>query len=258
MDTVLPVPIADGSNVSNKLLRLLPDAECRRLYPHLNFRPVRRRQILYKSGEPMDELFFPENVVCSVVCTMDNGAGVEIAMTGPEGVIGIGPLIGATEVFGDVLSHTAGGGYALSANIFQREVERRGAFHDLMNWYSLTVVADAMQLAACNGLHSGIERTSRWLLMMADRAGSADCPLTHDGLALMLGLRRATVTLTLRRLANRGILGAFRGGVRIVDRRALVAVACECYRNAFGDRQFGWSGHNVDHPRVVLDAQMHA
>ena len=258
MDTVFPVPIADGSNVSNKLLRLLPDAERRRLYPHLNFRPVRRRQILYKSGQPMDEVFFPENVVCSVVCTMDNGAGVEIAMTGPEGVIGIGPFIGATEIFGDVLSHTTGEGFALSTNIFQREAERRGAFHDLMNWYSLTFITDAMQLAACNVLHSGIERASRWLLMMADRAGSADCPLTHDGLALMLGLRRATVTVILASLTNRGILRTFRGGVRIVDRRTLVAVACECYRNAFGDRQFGWPNHNFDHPRVVVDAQMRA
>jgi CRP-like cAMP-binding protein len=243
MNTILPVPAADGSNVSNKLLRLLPDGERRRLDPHLISRSVRRRQILYKSGQPMVEVFFPENVVCSVVCTMDNGAGVEIAMTGPEGVIGIGPLITATELFGDVVSHTAGVGYALSVEIFQREVERRGAFYEVMNWYWRTFVTDMMQLVACNGLHSAIQRTCRWLLMMADRAGSADCPLTHDGLALMLGLRRATVTVILRSLTDREIVTPLRGGVRIVDRRALVQSACECYRNAFGDRQFGWSEH---------------
>ena len=126
MDAVLS-PAADcwKVNHSNRLLRLLPDVE-RRLRPHLILRRVKRRQILYKSGQPMDEVFFPENVICSVVCTMDNGASVGIAMTGPEGVIGIGALIGAMETFGDVVSHSAGSGHALSVDTFQREVDRSG------------------------------------------------------------------------------------------------------------------------------------
>ena len=66
--------------------------------------------------------------------------------------------------------------------------------------------------------------------MMADRSGHEDCRVTHDGLALILGLRRATVTIALRRLTDMGTLMPFHGGIRIADRRALKAAACECWR----------------------------
>ena len=240
MDAVLSRALPAGVTPSNRLLGLLPDVERQRFRPHLIFRPVRRRQILYRSGQPMDEVFFPENVICSAVRTMDSGACVEIAMTGPEGVIGIEALIGATETCGDVVSHSAGTGHALSLDIFQREVNRRGAFRDLMHWHSQEFLRGAMQSVACNALHPAIARAARWLLKMADRTGRDDCRVTHDGLALMLGLRRATVTITLRRLTDTGTLMPFRGGIRIADRRALEAAACQCYRAEVCDRRFSF------------------
>jgi CRP-like cAMP-binding protein len=233
--SVSALPNAGASHPSNQLLAVLPAAEYRRLLPDLTYRNVRPGQILYKYDQPMDDLFFPQDVICSIVRTIA-GAGVEVALIGREGVIGIGAVIGAVDALGDVMSHTYGGGQALRMDIFHREMARRESFYDVMTWYSQLFVKAAMQTVACNGLHSAVERTCRWLLMMADRAGRDDCRITHETLAMMLGVRRPTITLVLGNLTKRGMLAPSRGGVRIVDRRALEAASCECYRRAAGLR----------------------
>jgi len=226
-----PAPRAGASHPSNQLLAVLPAAEYRRLLPDLACRSVTPGEILYKYGQPMDDLFFPEDAICSIVRTIED-AGVEVAMIGREGVVGIGAVIGAVEAIGDVMSHTYGSGHALRMEVFHREMARHESFSDLMTWYSHLFVNTAMQTAACNGLHSAVERTCRWLLMMADRAGRDDCRITHETLAMMLGVRRPTITLVLGTLTKRGMLAPSRGGIRIVDRRALESTSCECYRRA--------------------------
>jgi CRP-like cAMP-binding protein len=238
-----PAPGSPGaSHLSNQLLTLLPAADYRRLQPDLTYRNVTPGQILYKYGQPMEDLFFPHDAICSIVRTIE-GAGVEIAMIGREGVVGIGAVIGAVDAIGDVMSHTYGGGHVFRMNLFQLEMARRGPFYDLMTWYSHVFVNMAMQTVACNGLHSAVERTCRWLLTMSDSAGRDDCRITHETLAMMLGVRRPTITLVLGNLAKDGMLAPARGGIRIVDRRALESASCECYRRAAGLREGTGSRH---------------
>jgi CRP-like cAMP-binding protein len=49
---------------------------------------------------------------------------------------------------------------------------------------------------------------ARWLLMVRDRVESDDLELTHSFLALMLGIRRPTVTLVARALQKARFAGA--------------------------------------------------
>ena len=236
-------PVSAGaSHPTNQLLTLLPAADYRRLLPDLIYRDARPGQILYKYDQPMEDLFFPQDAICSIVRTIEGG-GVEIAMIGREGVVGIGAVIGAVNAIGDVMSHTYGGGHALRMDVFQREMARRGPFYDLMTWYMQVFVNMAMQTVACNGLHSAVERTCRWLLTMSDCAGREDCRITHETLAMMLGVRRPTVTLVLGGLTQRGMIAPSRGGMRIADRRALESASCECYHRAAGLRDGTGSRH---------------
>ncbi len=85
------------------------------------------------------------------------------------------------------------------------------------------------QIAACNGLHMLEERLARWLLMVQDRIGEADLPLTQDLLGQMLGARRSTVTLAAGNLQRAGLIDYRRGHIWIHDRERLKDVACECY-----------------------------
>ena len=91
-------------------------------------------------------------------------------------------------------------------------------------------VAEILQSAACHAAHKAEARLARWLLLVQDRAGGAAVlPLTQEFLALMLGVRRTTVTEAARRLQGAGLIGYRRGRVSVLDRAGLEAAACECY-----------------------------
>jgi DNA-binding transcriptional MocR family regulator len=65
--------------------------------------------------------------------------------------------------------------------------------------------------------------------MAHDRLDSRDLPLTHEFLALMLGVRRAGVTTALQGLDERGFISVKRGLVRMENRDGLVKFAGALY-----------------------------
>jgi CRP-like cAMP-binding protein len=113
---------------------------------------------------------------------------------------------------------------------FREEIERLPALRRVVGRYIQAMVIQVAQSTACNHVHSIEERMCRWLLMTHDRVGSDQFPLTHDFLAQMLGVRRASVTVAAGTLSKAGLIQYFRGRMRIVDRDGLETAACECYR----------------------------
>ena len=85
------------------------------------------------------------------------------------------------------------------------------------------------QNIACNRLHSAEERTARWLAQTHDRVGSDIIQITQEFLAQMLGVRRATVSVSARILQRAGLIRYNRGCVTILDRAGLRRAACDCY-----------------------------
>jgi len=215
----------------NNLLASLPHEEFQRVSSELTWRPTKVRQVLKKRGEPVSEVFFPGRCVCSITNAMEDGGIVEVAAVGREGFIGVSVALGNSVATGDAFVQVAGDPIGvMSVDAFKRELERRGAFYDLITRYSQAFVSLLMQSVACNGLHSAEERCCRWLLMTHDRIAQDEFPLTHEILAVMLGVRRPTVTLVMADLTRRGIISHVRGHIRIADRAGLEAASCECYR----------------------------
>ena len=215
---------------ANRLLALLNPADYQRLLPDLEYRPLRPRQVLYKSGDRLTDVYFPGKSLCSIVSTMDDGASVEVAMIGDEGMIGVAAVLGEPIASGDVVVQAAGNGaYALGLDVFEREMAHGGAFRQVMARYAQAFVGLLVQSVACNGLHTAEERCCRWLLMTHDRLGSDEFNMTHEMLSMMLGVRRPTVTLVLAHFAKAGMISQVRGRLRIVDRQALELASCECY-----------------------------
>jgi CRP-like cAMP-binding protein len=216
----------------NSLLAVLPPDELHRVSAELTWRPLKVRQILHKHGEPFSEIYFPGRSVCSIINPMEDGSIVEVATVGREGLVGVGAILGnpvATgEAFVQIPAEPAG---VMAIDAFKRELERRGPFYDSVTRYSQAFVTLLMQSIACNGLHSAEQRCCRWLLMTHDRIAQDEFPLTHEFLAIMLGVRRPTVTLVMADLARAGIVSHVRGHVRIVDRLGLEGASCECYKN---------------------------
>ena len=218
-----------GARSPNKLLGALAAADYRRILPDLRSVHIANGDKLGQCGET--RVYFPCAGLCSVRSEMEDGGMVEVAMVGREGLVGIGAFLGDAMSTGDaVVQVQAEGAQAMNLDVFRREMDRRGPLYDVVNRYSQAFVGLIMQSVACNGLHSAEERCCRWLLMTQDRIERDEFALTHEFLAIMLGVRRPTVTLVLAELQRAGIVAHVRGQVRIVDRKALEGASCECYK----------------------------
>jgi CRP-like cAMP-binding protein len=68
-------------------------------------------------------------------------------------------------------------------------------------------------------------RLCRWLLMCDDRVPSGKLTITHEFLAVMLGIRRPGVTVALQVLEGQGLIRSSRGQVVIRSREGLLKAA---------------------------------
>lgn len=217
----------------NKLLGALPAEEYRQILPKLELFALERRAILHRQGASIDTdyVYFLGDGMCSIGNTLEDGESVIIAIAGNEGVVGA-PVL-----------HSGGGGITTSIvqarceialrmpmEAFHEEIERRAVFRDAVNGYSEALVASIVQMAACNSVHKIESRLPCWLLMARDRLGREEIPLTHETLALMLGVRRPSVTLAANWLQASGLISYRRGMIRVMDANGLSSVSCECYR----------------------------
>jgi CRP-like cAMP-binding protein len=186
------------------------------------------KTVLFEPRRPIDFLYFPLNAVVSLVTPLEDGAIVEVASVGNEGIVGVPMVLGGSLAV-RAISAMAGWVVRMDAATFLNEVERNGPLRQLVNDYLQALFGQISQAAACNRLHSNEERLSRWLLMSHDRVGTDEFAITHQFLGQMLGSRRATVTLSAGILQAVGLIRYHRGRVTIVDRVGLESAACECY-----------------------------
>ena len=85
------------------------------------------------------------------------------------------------------------------------------------------------QTAACNGRHLLEQRLARWMLMAHDRVEGDAFSMTHEFLAMMLGVRRAGISVAAGTLQKAGLIRYERGRMLIADRAGLENASCECY-----------------------------
>ena len=216
--------------MENKLLAKLPSAELDELRPHFERVQLHHGQQIIVPDEPIDDCYFPLNCLLSLVTQMEDGSVVESGAIGRQGMSGVPVLLDARTTPMPTFVQIAGDALRVGARVVKEAYERRGALHRLFNCYIHTVLVTGSQAVACNAVHRLEERLCKWLLMCADGIGSDEVHITHEYLAMMLGVRRAGVTEGAIKLQNAGLIRYSRGRVRILDRPHLEANACECYR----------------------------
>lgn len=222
--------LPDGTPLHNQLLAALPTVDYNRIAGHLRLQSTATGDTLHEDGRRIDDVYFPNGGVFSVTNRMADGALVEVATVGREGMLGIGVFLGDRSGTGRTFQQVADGQVAaLAVAPFVRETAIGGAFRELMALYAQATLLQTMQCAACNALHDVSQRCCRWLLQTHDRVDADDFPLKQEFLAIMLGVRRPTVTLVLRALQETGLISRRYGRLRVLRRRRLEAASCECY-----------------------------
>jgi CRP-like cAMP-binding protein len=224
--------VSHGTTSSpNRILAALTPAEYRRLHPHLRTIPLPHKYEMQKPGEKASLVYFPGSGVCSVTTVMEDGRMVEVGTIGREGVVNFGVFFApeAIQAFATIVQVPGDSAQALPVDTFLAEMERRERLYDLVRRYAQAYSLFSMQATACNGLHAVEERCAKWLLMTHDRVGADRFLLTHEFFAVMLGVRRATVTVVAKTFQSAGLIQYARGVVTILDREGLKEASCECY-----------------------------
>ena len=221
---------ARQSVIANQLLTSLPADDFRRLQPFLEPVALKLKRVLYKPGDVVDYVYFPGGGFVSIVTVLANGSMVEVATIGREGMIGVSAATaGYRESALTLVQMETERCVRVSGAAFRREMDRRGAFFDIVTSFTQALMGTIMQSTACNAIHSVEQRLARWLLLAHDRVGADRFPLTQEFVAMMLGAARPTVTIVAGTLQRAGLITYTRGQVVIVDRERLEQASCECY-----------------------------
>jgi len=225
----------------NRLLARCSHADYARLGPYLKPIALPQKFSLYAARGPLDFVYFLDSGVASLVVTMANGKTAEVGTVGNEGFVGLPVLFGESVAQAGVFMQVPGAGWRMPAVILRRELEQSATLRAMLLQYAGAFFDQIAQASACAFLHPLEQRCCRWLVTTADRMPSEQFGLTQEFLAMMLGVRRSSVSVVMSDLQRRGLVRYSRGRVTILDRRALQAMACECYRvtKAAANRVFG-------------------
>jgi len=219
----------EQASVRNHLLAALTPEDFGFLQPRLQHVDLVQRQVVHHPHEPIEAVYFLEAGWMSLVVTLEDGDAAEVGLVGREGMVGL-PLFFETDR-STVEAIVQGSGHALrmEAHGFHDALHSCPSLRRLLLRYSQALLIQLSQTAACNSHHQIEQRLGRWLLMAHDRADSDQFAMTHEFLSMMLGVRRASVTLAAGMLQKAGLIRYGSGQITILDRPGLEATACECH-----------------------------
>jgi CRP-like cAMP-binding protein len=188
------------------------------------------RTPLYEAEETPKFAYFIPSGIASVVTAMPDGGTAEVGLIGHEGLVGSFHLLGPAGVTTDCFIQLEATALRIPLRQLEMEFRTSEEIRDRVLEFVQNQALSLGQLAGCHRLHEAEERLARWLLMAQDRIQSDELNFTQEFLAMMLGSRRTTVTMVAGELHTKGLIDYRRGRVRILNRKALEAAACDCYQ----------------------------
>lgn len=222
--------MTNGALNGNRLLGMLPQREARTLEQHLSERPLPQAELLHEANKAITRVYFVTRGVVSLVKRLDTGETIEIATVGPEGMVGTTLALGSETTDHRAIVQVPGEALCMEASTFKRAVTATPKLQNLLMRYTVALLNQVAQSAACNRVHTVDERCARLLLMTHDRVKSDTFLLTHEFLAQMLGVHRPTVSVAAAMLQKAGYIRYVRGTITVQDRQGLERASCGCYR----------------------------
>lgn len=213
----------------NQIIQALPPKDFDALAPHLAPVSLDFRLDLEVADRPIQRVCFPESGIVSVVAGSKVLNTIEVGLIGHEGMTGLAVVMGDIQSPQNTYVQVSGTGYWVEAVELAVLLDDRPPMRRLMVGYASVFTTQIAQTALSNGRANIESRLARWLLMAADRLDTGDMSLTHELIAVMLGVRRPGVTDALHRLEGEHMIKAKRAQITITDRAALEALTGDSY-----------------------------
>lgn len=217
------------SDLQNKMLRALRAEDFALLEPFLE--PVRLSGA-FRIAEPrktLEHVYFPESGIGSVMAVAASGIATEAGMFGREGFVPTATIIGDNEVPYLIEIHVAGSGHRISVDRMRNATLQSSTLQIPFIKYMHVFATQVSYTSLANAKFRLEQRLARWILMCHDRLRADIMEITHDYIALLLGVRRPGVTTGLHLLEGLHLIRSRRGAIEILDREGLEAYAAGSY-----------------------------
>lgn len=193
----------DESKLHNRLLKSLPPEILNSICSSTEPVTLERGQVIVRANQSIDYLYFLCGGISSVIAVSTRGQLVEAGMVGREGFSPTSGAVGATTSIHEIIMQVSGYGHRIAVSAAREEINRNSVFASLLARYIQTFASQVSYTVWANvNLHVH-ERLARWLLMSHDRVDGDEIILTHDFIALMLGVRRPSITTGLHLLEGK-------------------------------------------------------
>jgi len=220
---------ATSGDTRNRLLAKLASQDFALLAPHLESVTLKERQVVEVPNKPITHVYFIETGVVSVVAVNAEDHRIEVGVIGKEGMTGTPLVFGDDRAQHSAYMQIGGSGRRMPAAAFVEAMKQSPSLRTLVLKSAQAFMIQTAHTALANGRAKLEERLARWLLMAHDRLDSDAVPLTHEFLAVMLGVRRAGVTVALHSFERRGLIATRRGQLTLVNRTGIEQVAGSFY-----------------------------
>ena len=215
-------------SIGNRLLASLSADDFASLQPHLEPISLDTRQVLIEPNTPIAHVYFPEAGMSSVT-NNSSGGKIEVGVVGREGMVGLPIVLGIDQTPYEHFMQIAGHGWRIAVQDLEQAMARSSSLHRHLLRYAQASHVQVSETAFANANSDVEARLARWLLMCHDRVEGDDIPLTHEFIAMMLGVRRPGVTVALHVLEGMQVIRAKRGLITVLDREKLEELADEAY-----------------------------
>ena len=210
-----------ANSQTNLILARLTEVDFRVIEADLQDVDLPVRKVLERSNRRIDSVYFPDSGFASVVADGAAKSPIEVGIIGREGMTGLAVLLGTDLPKNETYVQVAGKGRKLKANILRKAIDQHASLHRSMLLYVHAFLDQAAMTALANGRSTIEERLARWLLLAGDRIDEPEILLTHEFLALMLGVRRPGVTVAAQALERDGLIARRRGSIVMLNRKGL-------------------------------------
>lgn len=186
--------------------------------------------VLAAIGEPLHTVWIPDRAIVSLAERHSEGRYADVGLIGDEGLIGWQFLLGAATMPLRCTVELGGGhGLAIPVVTLTRLCAALPEVRELLLTFAAGFTAQVGRTFASALFSRPDARLARWLLLFHDRQEGDDLFITHQRLAELLGVRRATITDALHLLEGARLLRCTRGRVTVRDRDGLIALAGAAY-----------------------------
>jgi CRP-like cAMP-binding protein len=213
----------------NRLLAALSHTDRDLLTPALETVDLDVRDVLEVPNDPISHVYFVVSGLVSIVGTAAPNHRIEIGMVGYEGMTGLSIVLGGDRSANETLVQASGSAMRISTKSLREMLAASRSLTATLLRYVNVFMVQGSQTALANGRGRLDERLARWLLMWDDRVQPDTVAVTHEFLALLLGVRRQGVTVALDELEGKGLIRSTRGAVGILDREGLKLAASGFY-----------------------------